>query len=224
MAVAVSVLRALHITAGMTALAVFWVPLLAKKGGKLHRRVGWVYVVAMFVAAITALLIAPLRMIERPQERWGAPLFLSYVALLSFTAAFYGVRVLRQKKRSAAHRALVDWLPPSLLVAASVAIAIYGFTSEFKLALYFSPVGLLVAVPQLNTLRAAPVSKTWWLAQHLSAMLISCIATVTAFLVVNAGSFLGAGNHPLVWFAPGIVGALIIAYWKRRYVSGTARS
>jgi hypothetical protein len=78
-------------------------------------------------------------------------------------------------------------------------------------------------VPQLNALRAKPVTKGWWLVQHLSAMLISCIATVTAFLVVNAGRFLGAGTHPLVWLGPTLIGAVLVAYWKRRYSTGTAR-
>ena len=213
----------LHITAGMTALGVFWVPLVVTKGNRVHRRVGWVYVVAMFVAAATALSIAPIRLLQRPREGWRAPLFLAYIAVLSFTAAFYGVRVLRQKKRTDTHRIAIDWVPPCALVASAVGIAAYGITSDFRLAVYFAPVGLLVALPQLNALRTKSVAKGWWLVQHLSAMLISCIATITAFLVVNAGRFLGAGSHPAVWLGPTVIGAVLVTYWKRRYSSGAVR-
>jgi len=43
---------AVHIAAGAVALSVFWVPLVTKKGGRTHRRAGWVYVVAAATLAI----------------------------------------------------------------------------------------------------------------------------------------------------------------------------
>jgi hypothetical protein len=219
---AASALRFVHITAGITALAVFWVPLLVTKGSLVHRRVGWVYVVAMFVAAATALLVVPIRIAQRSRG-WGMPLFLAYIAVLAFTAAFYGVRVLRQKKRTGVHDVVVDWVPPCVLLASTLGIAAYGIANGFWLPVYFAPVGLVVALPQLRALRTKPDLKGWWLVQHLTAMLISCITTVTAFVVVNAGRFLGAGRHPVAWLGPVIVGGVLVAYWKRRYATGLER-
>lgn len=46
----------LHILAGFTALIVFWIPLVTKKGGMIHRRVGWIYVWAMGIVSATAFL------------------------------------------------------------------------------------------------------------------------------------------------------------------------
>ena len=60
---AASLLRALHIAAGVVALLTFWVPLVVTKGNAVHRRVGWAYVGARYVAAATALLIAPIRLV-----------------------------------------------------------------------------------------------------------------------------------------------------------------
>ena len=37
-----AIARGIHIAAGVTALATFWLPMVTKKGGRLHRRVGWV--------------------------------------------------------------------------------------------------------------------------------------------------------------------------------------
>jgi hypothetical protein len=200
------------------------VPLVVTKGNRVHRRVGWAYVTAMFVAAATAALNAPIRLYQTPREGWGTPLFLAYVALLSFTAAFYGVRVLGQKQRRDAHRSVTDWAPPLVLLVSTVAIAGYGLASEFRLALYFAPVGLLVSLPELRALGKKPQNKTWWLVEHLSAMLVSCIATVTAFLVVNAGRLFDAATHPFVWLGPTAIGTVLIVYWRRRYAASTPPS
>src|SRR5271156_5531199 len=46
----------IHVLAGTVALSVFWLPLVTKKGGLAHRRVGWVYVVAAATIALTTFL------------------------------------------------------------------------------------------------------------------------------------------------------------------------
>jgi hypothetical protein len=51
-----AVLRSLHILAGSVALATFWIPWLVKKGARVHRRVGWVYTLAMAVVSASALI------------------------------------------------------------------------------------------------------------------------------------------------------------------------
>lgn len=171
----------------------------------------------MFVAAATGLALAPIRMMQNPVEKWSFSIFLAYVALLSFTAAFYGVRVLKQKSRKGPQTALLDYVPPVLLLTATGAIALYGLSIKFMLAVYFAPVGLLVSIPLLRSLRSTPASKSWWLVEHLSAMLVSTIATLTAFLVTNAGRFLGASTSPMVWLVPTLVGIPFLRYMKRKY-------
>lgn len=217
-----TVFRNGHIAAGVTALLAMPVPLLARKGARAHRAVGKIYVAAMFAAAVTAVLIAPIRMHQRDVAHWRGPIFLSYIALLSFTSCFYGVRVLRQKKRTAPHTELIDRAVPTALVVASIAVALYGLITRFPLAVLFAPVGLLVAVPQLRTMRSVPTAPRWWLTEHLGAMLISCIATVTAFLVVNVGRITHHGASPLIWIAPTILGTALLTRWKRLYQSPTA--
>ena len=220
---AVEILRAVHIAAGFLALAVFWLPIAVPKGNAIHRRAGLVYVYAMFAVAVTALAIAPLRLVLWPREAWGRPIFLAYIALLSFTSAFYGWRVLKQKQRKTPHEGRWDLAVPALLLVSTLALAGYGLSTGFKLALYFVPVGLLVSVPQLRVLRSAPVSKTWWLVEHLSVMLVSCIATLTAFLVVNVGRLTGSSGSPLVWLAPTFVIVPLIIYWQRLFKAGRGR-
>lgn len=223
MQLAAQILRLLHIAAGAMALLTFSVPLFTRKGGVAHRRVGLVYVGAMFAAALTAVLITPIRLMQRTPDRYPATLFLAYVALLSFSAAFYGVRVLGQKKRKTAHANAVDLSVPVLLVVASVAMSAYGAIVHDRLATYFPFIGLLVAVPEIRTLRSSPTEDRWWLAEHSGAMLISCIATLTAFAVANAAHFFHHGRQLGVWLLPTIVGAPLIFFFRRKYVPATAK-
>jgi uncharacterized membrane protein len=218
MEIAAQILRLLHIAAGVTALLTFSVPLFTRKGGVAHRRVGLVYVYAMFAAALTAVLITQIRLMQRTPDRWTASLFLAYVALLSFSAAFYGVRVLAQKKRKDAHANAIDLSVPVILVVASIVMSAYGVVVHDRLATFFPLIGFLVAIPEIRTLRAAPTEERGWLAEHLGAMLISCIATLTAFAVTNAAHFFHNGRQLAVWFFPTIVGTPLILFFRRKYV------
>ena len=53
-------LRWVHIAAGSIALILFWIPAIARKGGRTHIRAGWVYVVCMSVVVVTAFAMSGL--------------------------------------------------------------------------------------------------------------------------------------------------------------------
>lgn len=60
----------LHIVAGFVALAVFAVPIVTRKGGKVHVYIGWIYVWAMGTVAVSAWFI--FCEWENPSmDRWG---------------------------------------------------------------------------------------------------------------------------------------------------------
>ena len=62
---------AIHIAAGSAALASMLIPIVAVKGGGLHRRAGWVFVCAMATVSVTALLLSGARLFfdPRPEAR-----------------------------------------------------------------------------------------------------------------------------------------------------------
>ncbi|MGD6817967.1 DUF2306 domain-containing protein [Metabacillus sp. 113a] len=66
------------------------------------------------------------------------------------------------------------------------------------------------------------VKRKWknWLLYHISGMLGSYIAVITAVLVVNAPkiSFLHGVPILFIWFLPTIVGSLLIALVNRKHV------
>jgi len=47
-------------------------------------------------------------------------------------------------------------------------------------------------------------------------MIVSCIGTVTAFLVVNAGRFV-PGYALGAWLFPTVVGVPLLVMWRRKY-------
>lgn len=211
------VVRTCHFAAGSVALATFAIPLVARKGGPLHRRVGWVYASAMWVAAVSAWVTCGFRLRDDdPGNDLGA-LFLLFVGVLAANAAFVGIRVLRSKGRTGRHGKAVDLAGPLLLLLGSVGMAGLGVQRSALLLVAFAGLGGLLSVGQLRFWLRPPVTRMDWWYEHMVNMLTACIATVTAFLVVNI-SRLGLQEYSLyVWLAPGVLGGVGISLWERYY-------
>jgi hypothetical protein len=230
-----TLLLALHITGGSAALLSMGIPLIAKKGGRAHRRAGWIFVAGMALVSITALLLSGWRFFfdPRPGVRNGA-LFLFYIAILTAAGVSTGIRVLRVRRHAMPGPAVWDIGISALLLGTSIGMVGYGLASGLPLFVAFSVVGLLSGGSQLAYWLRTPTHHMHWWFEHMSSMLGSCIAATTAFLVVNAERF-GAGNDSLiVWLAPTVIGTPAIALWiasyRRRFAisaaapRGTSRS
>lgn len=210
-------IRVLHIAAGFTALALFWLPMVARKGGALHRRVGWIYVGAMGVVAVTAVVVCSARiLLDGPQVR-ARSLFLLFISVLAATAAASGVRALREKRRIGPTRKFVNLALPVLLLVSSVAISLYGFHLGAILFMVFGAIGFLSSGSQLFYWLRPPQSRMHWWFAHMSGMIGSSIATLTAFVVVNAPRLGLASFSILPWVAPGVVGVIGLSVWIRHY-------
>jgi hypothetical protein len=213
----------LHVVAGGVALSIFWVPLVTKKGGTVHRRVGWVYVGAAATIAATAF-VSCARMLTDANPRNDRPgVFFAYVGLLAAANALIGVRALGAKRRTTGSRNPLDVSPAALLGTSGLALAAYGLSIAMPLYVAFGVLGALLGSAQLRFWLRAPVTRREWLYAHMMGMGTSCITTVTAFLVVNAPRF-GLGTfNVVVWLAPAVVGAAGLSVWKRR-LSATVRT
>lgn len=211
--------RGLHIAGGVVALFTFVVPLLSKKGGLVHRRAGKVYVAGMFVAAITGVAILPLRFFGDRVVDLRRHVFLAYVGVLAFNSAFQGVRVLRSKGRTDALPFGVEHAVAGLLLVAGLASAAFGIVVGHGLSIGFGALGVFLASTDLRALRRPVPYKQSWYVAHMSRMGAACIATVTAFLVVNAGAVLPASWAILAWVAPGVIGGALLTYWGRVYAA-----
>ena len=227
----IKTILSLHIAGGSIALAAMLIPLFTRKGGSNHRKSGWVFVAGMTVVSITAFILSATRVVTDPSPNGQqAGLFLFYVALLTAAGVSAGIRVLKTKKRTTAHTHWWDLGLAGALTVVSVLMLGYGLVTGRTLFAAFSIIGLLSGGSQLFYWLRPPTHHMHWWFEHMGAMLGSCIAATTAFLVVNAGR-LGADTFSLaVWLAPTIIGAPTIvvwtAYYRRRFyrASGQARA
>jgi uncharacterized membrane protein len=195
---------------------VFSVPLVTKKGGRTHRRVGWVYVAAAATVAVTGFLSC-IPLVSGGPLRWRAGIFLAYVSVLAGTSALFGVRALRTKGRTGASRAAIDLVPPLLLVAGGVALATFGIHRSVVLYVFFAALGVVLGVAQLRFWLTPPAHARAWFLAHMTGMGTSCITTVTAFVVVNARRF-GMRTFDLrLWAAPIAILAIGLTLWRRYY-------
>ncbi|RKH04062.1 DUF2306 domain-containing protein [Corallococcus carmarthensis] len=214
--------RWLHIASGVVAFITLWLPLVARKGGALHRRVGWVYVGAMIAAAISALVISGWRFLQAPREQPIA-LFFVYIAVLSAASASMGVRVLRTKTRTGASTHPLDVGLSTLLLCMGLFTVAYGLRMDVPLLWGFGPVGILSGSGGLWYWLRPPQERMHWWFQHMGAMVASGIGTITAALVVNARHLGIDGLQLAVFLGPTVVGVLGLNLWTRYYRQRFAR-
>jgi uncharacterized membrane protein len=217
----------LHIVAGFAALFIFWIPLVTKKGGRTHIRIGWVYIGAMSIVAGSALAMGLWRIFVDPaadHNRKAFSLFLIFIAILSSASAWYGIRVLRYKKRTTAHQNKLDLFFSLLLLVGGLVISAYGFVINSPLISWFPFVGIFLGCTQLRYWLKPPASKMSWFFEHMTSMMGCCIATITAFTVFGAPRLFQLSSvSPLLWFLPTIVMVPIITglvrHYKRKFSS-----
>ena len=90
-----SVLLLAHVVAGTVALLIFWVPVVVRKGGSVHRQSGRIYVYAMWVVICTAFLLSVINLI---QGRVVIAAFLGFLTLLTGKPLWMGVAILANKR------------------------------------------------------------------------------------------------------------------------------
>ncbi|QQK79249.1 DUF2306 domain-containing protein [Salicibibacter cibi] len=142
-------------------------------------------------------------------------LFLIFIAILSFSTAMYGLRVLKFKNHSGKHRQGLDWLIPATLLVSAVFMSIYGFILADSLLTWFPSLGVFLALSQMVYWWRQPRFRKSWVVEHLNGMLSCGIATITAFVVFGASRMFALDEAPIwLWFTPAIVITPLIFYFS----------
>ena len=209
-----TVLLAIHILAGSTALLAAVIPVVTKKGGTNHVRAGRVYALAMTVVFITALPLAIL----------GDDIFLLIIGIFSFYLVFAGWRFARN---SGAKPLWVDWTATSIMAATGLAMWVYGAVMGLSGDSMWVTLAVFGTIAVALSLTDAQYHRKWSEAaptriqRHLTNMLAGTIATITAVAVVNV-DFEPAW---IVWMAPTALITPLIVWWNiklaRRRMQGT---
>ena len=215
----------LHVIGGFTALLIGIVPMVAKKGGKVHRWAGWVYTVAMtdvFISSVVLSTIIPL-LTDKPVN-----LFLLFIGVFSFYFLFMGMRTLKFNRPGYKNGpGKVDYVVVISVILFSIVfltlalrkLFIGGDTFIIVLAV-FSAFSLRASIVGLKKLRKpydSATDKTVYFFNHTGNMIGSYIAAFTAFMVQNA-HFIPINIPPMVaWLAPGTIGVMAIVYTFKYY-------
>jgi len=232
----------LHIAAGITGLAAFWTPVLARKGGATHVQVGRIFYKATCVIALTGLAMAaltfaaPLAVHPRAaltaesaaaaitRDRMAA-FFLLYLVVITFAPVYHGVRVLEtqgtpERMRTPFHTGLAV-----LAIALGAGMIVLATVARQPVFAALSPIGLLAGRGYLRFARQPYASTMAWWYEHMGSMLAGGIAFHTAFLVVGAGRLLGVqltGFAAVIpWIVPSLIGIpatmVWVGYYRRQF-------
>ena len=105
--------------------------------------------------------------------------------------------------------------------AANVAMAVvtlgYGVIHHRTLFIAFSFVGLFTGIGQLRYWLRRPTTRHHWWFAHMGGMLGSCLAALTALVVVNAARFGSRTFATTVWIGVPALGIPAIVAWTVYY-------
>lgn len=233
------VLIVTHIVLGFIGLVAFWVPVVARKGGRLHVRAGRVFLYSAYVVAGSAIALSAMTLVDpfathpgdRPADPAAVPgaarrlrevfVFLGYLGILTLATVHHGVRAIQHGRR---RERLATPFHAAVNVAAILAGAAVGALGIARGQIVFvalAPIGFLVGIPALRYPRRPAKERMGHWYEHLGAMIGGGIAFHTAFAVFGIQRFVDYSLDGVAalfpWVAPAIVGTIGIAIWQRRY-------
>lgn len=213
----VSPLLITHAAAGAVMLLTGLVAMATRKGQPYHRGAGKVYAGATAVVGITGFAIA---IIKSNQFLIATSIFVLYMMVSAY-------RSLHLKKLHLNVRAA---LADIIIVGGAAIGALYLLLLGVRglvagsmsgiVPLVFGGLCASFVLRDIKKFTKGPTDKLHWLFNHISGMVGSYIAGITAFLAVNAGYF--TNDFVLwVWLGPTVVGTPYIIYNIRKYKKGT---
>lgn len=194
----------IHAALGTIALICGSIALIAKKGLRLHKRAGKVFVVAMGLSIVLSIIIA-----VAPGH---TNIFLLSIGIFSLYFLVIGYRALRYKVQQTSTS--IDIMVSRLMWLISLAMIIVPLIVDGNILIVssvFGAFGIWIAQRNINVLKNSEKVYANWLQMHLGNITGAFIASVTAFLVVN-----DVLPSMLNWFLPGIIGGIYIAYWIKK--------
>lgn len=206
-------LRKTHMASGFIALVVAPLAMLVQKGGDAHRRWGKLFVWAMAVVVVTAIILGIS----------SGNIIMALVAVFSFHMIASGYRSLYLKKLHEGQKPV----KADILIQGTAAVVNGGLflwaISLLMLGLKFQKViiffvfggiGLLMVFFNFNRFYKRSHDKQEWLYGHMTGFLGGYIATVSAFSAVTMDMISPVW---LRWLWPTLLGSPLIFFWIRHY-------
>ena len=197
----------IHIIAGLIGLVSGAVALATRKGAKLHRKGGMIFVYAMMVVAITGTVMGSL-ISEMAAVIPGALTF--YLVLTSFLTVRHPVAL------------KFSWMDfGAMLMGLTVSIASfsYGFIAEGQptvLYIVFGAVALLATLGDIQVLLTGGIQGAQRIARHLWRMCIALFLAAISLFIGQAQAFPEPLRNSGLLPIPVILVLLLMFYWLVR--------
>ncbi|RXK52557.1 DUF2306 domain-containing protein [Aquirufa rosea] len=214
-----SILLCLHILGGGLGLLVGTFILFLKKGDKLHRRLGLLFYVGMALAGFTSLIMAVLH----PNN------FLFIVGIFTLYMNLSAKRYLRFKKKEQVAE-YFDYIISAFMLIFGLIFMGWGayLLIQFKIFglvfVVFGSIGLRFVRQDYLFHQTMPRGPLAWLSNHIQRMMGTYIASLTAFLVVNASIFPAFIPSFVFWLLPGCIVGPMIGRFVKQYTQKTSMS
>jgi len=199
----------LHIIGGSISLVIGLVPIIAKKGGALHKTTGRIFGLAMLLATISGVTMA---VIHPNKLLFLVGLFSSYLVI----AGLLPIKMLNKNQLSSIKNAMVLPTVGIILASGMIAFAIYNLiyqNLEGVILMVFGAGLLFAAIADYRWIaRLTLVTRNQLLSIHVGRIVGAYIASCTAFLVVNEPLPIPLLN----WFIANVVFVPVIVFWQRK--------
>lgn len=199
-----------HIISGSVGLLSGTLNMINKKGNKLHKQIGLFFFYGMLINGISALFVALIHF----------NIFLFVVGIFSIYMVSTAKRFLSLKEIGSGQKPkTIDWILTLLMSLFGLVFLIYGGvllvnSKNFGFVLLvFGFISVLMAKKDIAIYRGNIKKTNYWLLIHISRMVGSYIASITAFLVVNNTILPGL----VVWLAPTVLLTPLIIFWSNKY-------
>lgn len=213
----------LHIVTGTIGLVTMWVPIVGRKGGRMHKSWGKIFARALLYTGIIAIGIS-LVTLRYPLEthpfsddaalvRGLFGWMMLYLATLTIMLSRYGMWCIHNRRNHRANRHPLNFALQLATFVTAANCAWHGYYLQQPLMMAISMVGLLAAV--LNTwfiLQKDPPMNEW-LIQHTRGLVGAGISVYTAFFAFGAVNLMPElAFNPILWATPTTLGVGLLLY------------
>ncbi|MDJ0760658.1 MAG: hypothetical protein QNJ19_14780 [Woeseiaceae bacterium] len=216
-----------HIITGTVGLLCVWIPIVGRKGSRLHKLWGKVFAYSMLTTGTIAIgislctLHSPLETHlfsdDEPLIRGIFGWMMLYLATMTIMLAWYGLLCIRNRQSHERNRNPVNLTLQFLTFLTAANCAYQGILLKNGLMIGISTIGLAAAV--LNThfiFRQSPPMNEW-LIQHSRGLVGAAISVYTAFLAFGAVNLLPEyALSPVLWSMPTILGVTYLLYHQAK--------
>jgi amino acid permease len=175
----------LHVLGGIAALLLFWIPVFARKGSPIHKRIGRYFALLMYMIGISGLLMSSMDLllpaILHPDQHADSvrdtAIFLFSLSLLVLASTHHGWLSVNHKDNRLPLRQPLQLILVSCLLLSGIGLLALGLTRGNTIFVACGGLEVALSVGLLRyTFKKHTRPRKWW-TEHLGGLFASGIVT-----------------------------------------------